>query len=273
MTRAILFDATKCTGCRGCQVACKKWNGLTAEVTKNRGTYENPPDLTADTWLTMRFNEVANGNGGISWLFSRRSCMHCSDAGCILVCPTGALYKHSQGMVLYDESLCSGCGYCIEACPFDIPRRGGGYNQLTGKGKVAEKCWLCADRITANAAAVPQVDRIPACVKTCPPGALVFGDRFDMITAAKARIRHLEDQGKTATLYGETEVGGTQVMYILDNTPENYYLPAKPSIASVRAWQSYLKPIGYGVIGVVALGLAVNFMASRARMLQGKEDE
>jgi len=199
--------------------------------------------------------------------------MHCGDAGCILACPTGALYRHAQGMVLYDESLCSGCGYCIEACPFDVPRRRDDYNTIVGKGRLAKKCWMCAGRVTTDAVTVPVEDRVPACVKICSVGALAFGDRYDMITAAKARIRTLEGQDKTATLYGETEVGGTNVLYVLDHTPEDYYLPAKPSIASVRAWQSYLKPVGYGVIGVVALGLAVNFMASRARMLAGKEDK
>lgn len=272
MAKAILYDSTKCTGCRGCQVACKQWNDLPAETTTNRGTYENPPDLSKSTWLKMNFQEVETDDGDIRWLFGRKACMHCTNAGCVTVCPTGALYKHETGAVLYDESLCSGCGYCIEACPFDIPRMGDS-NKLTGKGKVSAKCRLCIDRVTADADAVKPVDRLPACVKTCPPGALSFGHRYDMLTAAKARIEALKKEGRTATLYGENEVGGTHVLYILEGDPELYGLPANPSVTTVKAWQSYLQPVGYGVIGLVGLGLAVNFMAARARMISGKEEK
>ena len=266
MAKAILFDATKCTGCRGCQVACKQWNGLPAVDTVNWGSHENPPDLSADTWLKIRFNEVGS-NGSLAWLFSRQSCMHCTDAGCVKVCPTGALYHHSLGMVLYDRDLCSGCGYCVEACPFSVPRVDA--SKLTGKGKMEEKCTMCADRLTANTDAVPLVDRMPACVKTCPTGALSFGERFEMVSAGKARVAAL---GGNTRLYGETEVGGAHVMYVLDRDPEDYLLPADPKVSDITtAWQKYLQPVGYGVVGVVALGLAVNFMAARARMIQEKE--
>ena len=103
--KAILYDATKCTGCRGCQVACKAWNDLEAEETTNSGTYENPPDLSPNTWLKMQFEEVVDTDapGGLSWLFTRRACMHCSDAGCVKVCPTGALHYHELGFVAYDK--------------------------------------------------------------------------------------------------------------------------------------------------------------------------
>jgi formate dehydrogenase iron-sulfur subunit len=121
MAKAILYDATKCTACRGCQAACKQWNELEAEETKNTGSYENPPDLSPRTWIKMRFNEVENGNG-LSWLFTRRACMHCDEAGCVKVCPTKAVFHHEAGFVLIDRDKCTGCGYCVEACPFDVPR-------------------------------------------------------------------------------------------------------------------------------------------------------
>ena len=106
--KAILYDSTKCTACRGCQVACKQWWGLEADKTEFWGTYENPRDLTADTWIKIRFNEISNGNGGVDWIFTRQSCMHCTDAACVKVCPTKALYYHPLGFVAYDKDLCSG---------------------------------------------------------------------------------------------------------------------------------------------------------------------
>jgi len=278
MAKAILFDATKCTGCRGCQTACKQWNGLPADWEPgelNRGTYENPKDLSEKTWLKMRFNEVGDvSNGDMAWLFSRYACMHCGDAACINVCPTGALYRHEQGMVLYDRDLCSGCGYCVEACPFSVPRMEEGWSKLTGKGKVAQKCTMCVDRITATTGAVPEVDRIPACVKTCPTGALQFGDRDEMVNLGNIRLRELAIPGRDVRLYGETECGGTNVMFILDRNAEDYLLPKDPKVSGITtAWKKYLQPIGYGVVGLVAAGLVVNYMASRARMLKEKEGE
>ena len=265
MAKAILYDATKCTGCRGCQVACKQWNGLPAEETTNRGTYENPADLSPTTWVKMRFNEVGS-NGSLAWLFSRQACMHCTDAGCVKVCPTGALYHHGLGFVAYDKDLCSGCGYCVEACPFNVPRLDG--SKLTGKAKM-DKCIFCGDRVTTDV--LEAGNRKPACVKTCPTGALSYGERVDMVAAGKARVTEL---GGDARLYGETEVGGTHVMYVLDRAPEDYLLPANPKVSDVTTvWQDVLQPLGYGVVGLVAVGLAVNFMAARARMIQDKEDK
>lgn len=271
--KAILYDATKCTGCRGCQVACKQWNDLPAETTTNRGTYENPPDLSESTWLKMRFiEEGSTASGDMAWLFSRYACMHCGDAACINVCPTQALYRHELGMVLYDRNLCSGCGYCVEACPFSVPRMEEGWNKLTGMGKVSQKCTMCVDRVTTESDLVSTGDRIPACVKSCPPGALQFGERRDMIVAAKARIADLEEQGKSATLYGESEVGGAHVMYILDRDPEEYGLPENPKVSvAVTSWKDILQPVGYAVAGLAAVGLGVNYLVARARMIQEKE--
>jgi len=259
MAKSILFDTTKCTGCRGCQVACKQWNGLKAEATVNTGTYENPPDLSPDTWLKMRFTEVGS-NGRLAWVFTRRSCMHCTEAACVKVCPTNALYHHDLGFVAYDKNLCSGCGYCVEACPFKVPRMSG--SKLTGKGKM-EKCLFCRDRVTNGLE--------PACVKTCPTGALSFGDLPELQTAARAKVEAL---GGTAQLYGEKELDGLHVLYILSHPPEvldseGKTLPVDPKVSDITtAWKDILQPIGYGVIGLVAVGLALNYMAARARMTQ-----
>ena len=132
--KAILFDTTRCMACRACQVACHQWNDLPAEATTNHGTYENPPDLSPTCWIKIRFNEVPKANGGVDWVFTRQSCMHCTDAACVEVCPTGALYHAQDGYVAYNEDLCSGCGYCVEFCPFSVPRSQG--STITGIRKM-----------------------------------------------------------------------------------------------------------------------------------------
>jgi formate dehydrogenase iron-sulfur subunit len=270
--KAILYDASKCTACRGCQAACKQWNERSGEKTTNRGSYENPPDLSVNTWLKMQFKEVSrNGNGEVAWLFNRRSCMHCTDAGCVTVCPTGALYHHELGFVAYDRGLCSGCGYCLDACPFNVPRIAG--NTITGVRKM-DKCHFCQDRVTQGLE--------PACVKSCPPGALSFGERGDLLLQADKRVKALKAvidplTGQAlypnATLYGDTQLEGLHVLYILPDSIDNYdTLPASPKVSdTVIAWQKYLQPVGYGVVGAVALGLLMNYMVARARMIQEKE--
>jgi formate dehydrogenase beta subunit len=257
MAKAILYDATKCTACRGCQSACKQWNELEGETTKNTGSYENPADLSYRTWLKMRFAEVDNG-GDLAWLFTRRSCMHCTDAGCVQVCPTKAVDKTDSGIVYIDREKCTGCGYCVEACPFDVPRLDG--SSVTGKAKMF-KCILCKDRVDNG------LD--PACVKTCPPGALVFGERDDMIAKGKARVAEL---GGDALLYGEDELDGLHVMYVVNHPLEDHKLPVNPEVSpAVTLWQDILKPVGYGVVGVVAGGLLLNYIVARARMVSQKE--
>ena len=250
--KAILYDATKCTACRGCQVACKQWNDLHAVETTNRGTYENPPDLSWDTWIKMEFREVGN-NGNLRWLFTRRSCMHCTDAACVTVCPTKALYYHELGFVAYDKEKCSGCGYCVEACPFDVPRSGSGV--VTGI-RVMNKCTLCQDRVTN--------DMEPACVKTCPTGALQYGDRETLLLEGKARVA---DLGGNATLYGENELDGLHVMYVLDDSPDVYGLPLDPKVpATSTVWKDVLQPIGWGVAGLAALGLGFNYVIAKRKI-------
>jgi len=270
--KAILYDQSKCTACRGCQAACKQWNDLPGEKTVNRGSYENPPELSSDTWLKIEFIEVSrNGNGQVAWLFNRRSCMHCSDAGCVTVCPTGALYHHEMGFVAYDKDLCSGCGYCVEACPFKVPHMTG---SNLGHGAKMGKCTFCQDRVSNGLE--------PACVKSCPPGALSFGDRGELVMEAERRLKVVKAMRDPVTgaalwpnanLYGDTQLDGLHVMYLLtDSVDEFDTLPASPSVSgSVAAWQKYLQPVGYAVAGLVVAGLGINYLVARARMIREKE--
>jgi len=268
--KAILYDATRCTACRGCQVACKQWNendeyiptpaDENGVLAKNWGSYENPPDLSPTTWLKMEFREVEAG-GKIRWLFTRRSCMHCTDAACVRVCPSGALYHDALGFVGYNKDLCTGCGYCIEACPFDVPRTD--RNIIVGIAKM-DKCTFCT---------TPGLNRIaegyePACVKTCPPKALLYGDRDEMVSVGRERVAKLKSQGwSNAYLYGENELDGLHVMYVLDDSPAVYGLPVDPQVsAATIAWQDVLQPIGWAVGGLAIIGLGLNYMVARANV-------
>jgi len=205
---AILFDAFKCTGCRGCQVACKQWWDLPAEVTHNTGSYQNPPRVSANTWLLMEFREVDDGDGGGRWAFRRYACMHCLHPACVSACPVGALHKTEEGPVLYHADRCIGCRYCMIACPFDVPTFQ--WNKGLFEGAVIQKCRFCSDRISAGLE--------PACVHTCPTGALEFGERDELIAVAEARIAEARirehPERYVDHVYGKEEAGGTSLLYI-----------------------------------------------------------
>jgi len=244
---AKLIDISKCIGCKACQVACAEWNDLHEEIGFNHGAYDNPPDLSANTWTVMRFTEVEEtGNDGtrLEWLIRKDGCMHCADPGCLEACPApGAIVQYSNGIVDFHEENCIGCGSCITGCPFDVPR-------LSKKDAKAYKCTLCSDRVSAGLE--------PACIKTCPTGALVFGSKEDMIEHAEGRIADLKERGyQNAGLYDPQGVGGTHVMYVLKHadSPQMYAgLPKDPAISPlVGLWKGALKPIALLGIGFTVL--------------------
>jgi formate dehydrogenase iron-sulfur subunit len=261
--KAILYDPNRCTACRGCQVACKQWWGLEGEKTTNHGTYENPPDLSYNTWVKIKFTEMEKPNGMVDWVFTRQACMHCTDAACVKVCPSGALYHRPDGIVAFNEDICTGCGYCVEFCPFDVPRSSGGPVDTIRK---IHKCIMCTDRISNGME--------PSCVKTCPTGALTFGDRDEMIKLGRERVAAVKSSYPDAYLYGENELGGLHVMYVLAHKPELVGLPADPQIpAMAYAWKDVLKPLGYAVAGLAVVGLGINYLAARASVAKEKKEE
>jgi len=199
MSKAVLYDATKCIGCRACQVACKQWNELPAEVTTNRGTYENPPKLSARTFTKIHFTE-AEDNGKFHWVFAKLQCMHCEHPACVEACLVGALQKTADGPVTYDDNKCIGCRYCMVACPFGIPNF-----EWDKPLPWIRKCTFCADRQGGGLE--------PACVTTCPTGALKFGEREELIAEARGRIAATPDK-YVDHIYGEKEVGGTSWLYL-----------------------------------------------------------
>ena len=251
---AILIDESRCVGCRGCQVACKQWNDLPGEETTQRGTYENPPDLSSTTWTKVRFTEVGDG-ASLQWLFLTQGCFHCGNPACVEVCPTGALKQHpTLGIVTLEPDLCNGCGYCTQFCPFGIPRLD--TDVLSGQGK-AYKCNFCQDRVTNGLS--------PACVKTCPAGAFKFGDRDEMLLKAHARVEQLKQAGfPNANLYGETEMGGLGRLYVLKERPSVYGLPENPQYPIMaNLWQDVVQPLGTVAFGAAALAMLGFYFVAR----------
>ncbi|MFH0769035.1 MAG: 4Fe-4S dicluster domain-containing protein [Chloroflexota bacterium] len=207
MSKGVLVDTTKCIGCRGCQVACKQWNESDEFIPTeengvksiNQGSYENPPQLNAHTFTKIRFTELEN-DGKFQWVFTKLQCMHCEHPACAEACLVGALQKTEEGAVTYDEKKCIGCRYCMVACPFGIPTF-----EWEEPLPWIRKCTFCTDRQAAGLE--------PACVKTCPSGALKFGERDNLI--AEARDRIATNPGKYVDyIYGEKEVGGTSWLYL-----------------------------------------------------------
>jgi formate dehydrogenase iron-sulfur subunit len=239
---AKLIDISKCIGCKACQSACMEWNDLRDAVGTNTGSYDNPPDLTENSWTVMKFFEV-EPNGNLEWLIRKDGCMHCADPGCLKACPSpGAIVQYSNGIVDFHEENCIGCGYCVTGCPFNVPR-------ISKKDSKAYKCTLCSDRVS--------VGLEPACIKSCPTGALVFGSKEDMQEHAAERIADLKERGyQQAGLYDPAGVGGTHVMYVLQHAdrPELYGLPKDPKISPwVSLWKGAAKPLALAALGLAAL--------------------
>ena len=257
-TVAKLIDTSKCIGCKACQVACAEWNDLRDEVGTCVGVYDNPADLTDQTWTLMRFSEHEDAQGDLEWLIRKDGCMHCADPGCLKACPSpGAIIQYANGIVDFQEENCIGCGYCITGCPFNIPR-------ISKQDRKAYKCTLCSDRVA--------VGQQPACVKTCPTGAIVFGSKEDMTRHAEGRIADLKSRGfENAGLYDPAGVGGTHVMYVLHHAddPGLYHgLPKDPVVSPmVRVWKGAAKPLGVAaMVGAAVLGFLHYIRTGRNRI-------
>ena len=198
--QAFLIDMTKCTGCRGCQVACKQWNQLDAEKTEffSGEGYQNPPAMSEYTFTRIKFRDFQK-NGQNEFAFYKEMCMHCNDPACASVCPVGAFEKTAEGPVIYKADRCIGCRFCMIACPFGVPK----YEWSKGLPLV-KKCTGCYSRLKEGMQ--------PACATTCPT-AISYGPRDEMIKLAEQRLSRYPDR-YINKVYGKEEAGGTCVIYL-----------------------------------------------------------
>jgi len=185
--KSFFVDTTRCTACRGCQVACKQWNKLPATETFNWGSYQNPADLSFATFKLVRFREVVSG-GKLKWYFFPDQCRHCLEPPCKDTAEgyvDGAVIQNmATGAVFYtgktSKLTAAAFEEVRESCPYNIPRR----DAATG---LVTKCTMCIDRVENGL--------LPACVKACPTGTMNFGDRSDMLAMANKRAAQLKQKG------------------------------------------------------------------------------
>ncbi|MDO5644237.1 MAG: 4Fe-4S dicluster domain-containing protein [Dermabacter sp.] len=275
--KGFFTDTSICIGCKACEVACKEWNHNPQDGNFELlgSSFDNTGALGANTWRHVAFIEqsqeriaearesgkklVSLGMPSVGpkkgadaqptstpefrWLMASDVCKHCTRAGCLDACPTGALFRTEFGTVVVQADICNGCGTCVGACPFGvIERRDDGTvtpktdrddrphldQDIPNKG-TANKCTLCYDRL--------KDDQIPACAQTCPTTSIKFGNRADMVAQAKERVKRMHAEGSTeARLYGANPndgVGGLGSVFLIMDEPEVYGLPPDPRVGTL----------------------------------------
>jgi len=226
--KALLFDVTRCIGCGACYEACKEQNNL--PTTSDDFLDDN---LSENTFTILKENEDR---------YMRRMCMHCQDPTCVSVCPVGAFEKTALGPVIYHADRCIGCRYCIQACPFNVPKY-----QWETRLPFVRKCTMCYERVAQG---LPT-----ACAEACPAEATVFGDRDALIEEAKARIAESPD-AYVDHIYGLEEIGGTSVLILSDIAFEELGLPTDlgNEPLPMRTWVVLEQIPRFSVLASVFLG-------------------
>ncbi|MBA8792568.1 formate dehydrogenase iron-sulfur subunit [Friedmanniella endophytica] len=274
--KGFFTDTSICIGCKACEVACKEWNGVPQDGLFELlgSSYDNTGALGASTWRHVAFVEQRKPLGGqrtgvtdlgmpafdkpgavadpdertdFRWLMSSDVCKHCTNAACLDVCPTGALFRTEFGTVVVQPDVCNGCGYCVPACPYGvIERREGDAAHVPNVG-VAQKCTLCYDRL--------REDQTPACAKACPTESIQFGDLDELRQRADRRVAALHEQGvMDARLYGndpDDGVGGAGAFFLLLDEPETYGLPPDPVVTTADL-PSMWRRAGLAAAGLLA---------------------
>jgi formate dehydrogenase iron-sulfur subunit len=258
-------DTTVCIGCKACEVACKEWNQLPASrggrPQLSGNSYDNTRQLDGIHWRHVQFVEQfdesrANGR----WLLMSDVCKHCVQAGCLEVCPTGAIIRTEFDTVVIQSDVCNGCRDCIPACPF-------GVIDINPASGTAQKCTLCYDRLQAGME--------PACSKACPTDSIQFGTIRELRQAAARRVDHLHAQGEQrAYLYGADDkgpLGGLNAFFLLVDRPEVYSLPPNPTLPT----KNLVRSSAWAALGAMLVGImgVISFRTRRATTVVPAEEE
>ena len=236
MSKSFFIDTTLCTACRGCQVACKEWHDLPADETVNRGSYQNPADLSFDTYKLVRMEDKVI-DGQVRWLFFPDQCRHCLEPPCQETAgDPGAIYTDpATGAVIYTALTKNlDADEIIESCPYNIPRK--------GPNGILAKCDMCLDRVHNGL--------LPACVKTCPTGAMNFGDRKEMVELAQKHLTAAKKKFPSSTLLDPDDV---RAIYLVNFDSNLYH---EFAVASARNYgitrQAALQKMFRPLTGIVS---------------------
>ncbi len=191
--QGILYDSTRCLGCRACERVCAKAHDLPEPTDELKaGVLRKTSEKQRTT-----INNYVTSKGEV---FVKKQCMHCNEPACTAACLTEAMYKTKEGPVIWRGDKCMGCRYCMVSCPFDVPK----FEYHSANPKI-QKCDLCYDRIKEG--------KIPACAEACPGDALTFGTRRELITEARKRIFE-NPKDYINQVFGEEVAGGTGFLYL-----------------------------------------------------------
>lgn len=243
----LLYDATMCIGCKACTVACRDANGLAPDTTGSPSRiYNAPVDLSARAKTVIKL--YAEGS---TQSYMKAQCMHCVDPACVSACMLGSLKKREFGIVTYDVDYCIGCRYCEVACPFGVPK----FEFAKAAPKIV-KCELCKERLAAG--------QEPACTDVCPRHAVIYGRRTELLKEAKRRIA--ETPGRyVPKVYGETDGGGTQVLYLSHVPFDRLGLPTLGDEPAPQLARSIQHGVYRGFIAPAALYAALGIVMLRNR--------
>lgn len=236
--KSFFIDTTRCTGCRGCQAACKQWNRNAGTKTLQQGTYQNPPDLSASTFKLVRFSDAVSAAGAQAWYFFPDQCRHCLAPPCKMAADRKAkgaviLDAKTRAVIFNSEVKISPEDFkeVREICPFDIPR----YDEKLGS---MAKCTMCFERVSEGL--------LPACVKACPTGAMNFGNRDVIRKMAEARLDEVQNIYRKASLINPEAV---RVIFLVKDDPEKYHqfaaMKNEPEITRMAALKRLLDPVTY----------------------------
>jgi tetrathionate reductase subunit B len=245
-----VIDVSRCIDCRACLVACSVENSVPMNHTR----------------IWVHDLGVQGEYPALQRTFVPYNCMHCENPPCTEVCVSGATYKDKDtGLVLVDQEACIGCGYCVEACPYNV-------RYLDEKRGVVDKCNGCIQRV--------EVGQQPACVATCVGGARMFGDFNDPNSEVSKALK--EAKSVVHLDYEKNGVDTDPNLYFI-NTPEFEQIQASDNFAQIsgllprdphytfseEVWKKLAVPAVFAGIGAAFLVQATYFTK---QLLEGEKE-